>query len=89
MIGAVGKMPLHPHQEPDAVGIVVAGHEFLRLAPLDIGPGTFEQPLHGLARGLVPGILAAIAVAATGVDQVRQVELVDPLGIDEVEQPGQ
>ena len=74
---AFGKVPPHPEQQVDAVGIVVAGDELLGQAALLIVPAGVEQQVHRLARGLEMRVVLAVLVAAPGVVEVREVELVD------------
>ena len=75
-----------PEIEEDRVGVIVAGDEFTVLAALETRPGVLEQHGHGVARDVPRRVVAAVLVAASGIDEMRQVELVDALGARELEQ---
>ena len=73
---ALRQAALHPLQQVDAVGVVVAGDEFAPASGLRVRPAGLEQQVHDAARGLVHDVGAAVTVAAAAVVQVRDVELV-------------
>ena len=79
----------HPVQQEGAVGIVVAADVIVHAAGLRIRPGAVKQQVHGIACCQVVGILIAVDVAAPGVVQVREVELVRPFVLHQLQQVGQ
>ena len=83
------KAPLHPLQQVGPIGVVVAGHVFFVDALPRGLPGPVEQPVECLARGDELGILGAVDVAAAGIVQVREIELVDLLIAHQLQQRGQ
>ena len=86
MIRLFRKALARPEIEKDRVRVVVARHEFAIFAALQRLPCPIEQHGHGVA-GDVPGrIVAAVLVAAPGVDEMREIELVDPLRYGEIDQ---
>ena len=89
MFGLLGEILPHPVEEIDAVGIIVAGCEFLVQTALFILPTGVEEQIHGPARQLVLGIVLAVLVAAPGVVEVRKIEAVDAFVLDQLEQLGQ
>ncbi len=70
---------LHPLQQIGAVGVVVAGDVLLVTAVQRGLPGTLEQQVHRGAGGGELRVLGAVDVAAAGVVQVREIELVRAL----------
>jgi hypothetical protein len=56
---------------------------------LDVPPAALEQEVHDHAGRAVVGVVAAVAVAAAGVDEVGKIELVDALLLHQVEHRGQ
>ena len=79
----------HPLQQVHRVGIVVAGHVLAREALARVAPGGLEQQVERLARGLEMRILGAVDVAATGVVEVREVELFGAFVVHQRQQRGQ
>ena len=75
---------LRPLQQIGAIGVVVAADVF---APaVEVVPGGLEQQVHRRARHRMHGVIPAVARAAAGVVQVRQVELVDLFGAHQIQQ---
>ena len=75
----------HPVQQINAVGVVVAGDKLDRFAIAQPTQGGFEQPVHDLSRHGEHRVVLAIAVAASAIVEMRQVELVDTLGLHQVQ----
>ena len=82
----VREVPAYPEQQVHTVGVVVAGDKFLVQSPLRVIPAGVEQEVHRPARGLENDVVLAVDVAAPGVVQVREVELVHALVLHEPEQ---
>ena len=80
------QVPAHPLQQVHRVGIVVAGHVLARQALARVVPGGIEQQVECLARGLEMRILGAVDVAAPGVVEVREVELLGALNVHQRQQ---
>ena len=53
---------------------------------MNITPAKAEQPLHRLPRQAVMEIVAPVLVAATGIVEMGEIELLDPLLIHQPEQ---
>ena len=84
-----GQAPLHPLQQVGAIGIVVASH-IVFVQPVQGGlPGAFKQQVQRLAGGGEMRVLAPVDVAAPGVVEVREVELLRALFAHQRQQCGQ
>src|SRR5690554_2147047 len=81
--GLIREMLLGPQQQERAIGIVVAGDILSLYTTLQLGPAMIEQTGHGVTSHAVPGILFAVAPPATAVVEVRKVELVDLMLLDQ------
>ena len=80
------RVPTHPVEQIDAVGIVVAGDELLVAAVAGVLPGGLENRVHGPAGDTVHHVVTAVAIAPAGVVEVGQVELVYPLVLGQLQQ---
>ncbi|MNQ96354.1 hypothetical protein D3C85_1119540 [compost metagenome] len=85
-IQLLGIVPRRPLQQVDAVGVVIAGDEFLGRAGTQVGKTGLDQQLHRPARARVAGVAVAMLVAAPGVVEVREVELVDAFVAHQLQQ---
>ena len=88
MIDPIGKALGRPHQEINAVGFVVARDELLAVTVFGALPGSLEQQVHGRPGYPEMSVVGAMLVAAAGIVQVRQVELIGTLPVHEIEHGG-
>ena len=78
----------HEVAQVDGVGVVVAGDVLPGPAGAQVVQAALEQQVQGPAGAIVGGVAPTVAVAPAGVIQVGQVELVDALGVHQLQQAG-
>ena len=81
-------MLLHPLQQVDTVGVIVAGNKFKIITLLRVQQCRLEQPVHGITGHLQLHIAVAVTVTTTGIIQMRQVKLVYALILHQLQHVG-